>query len=324
MADTEQAAAGLESEPGELGPGRPRLSILRLILDQLAQLPPLPAAARVLPRRVRRDLAEHGTAYLYGVRAAVFVAGLGWLVAIALVLTLWAVAAPAGADAGVPLQVSGQLWLAAHHVLLHAPDGPFGLSPLGFTLLPLLGLVAAGRRTARRAPATALRASFGAGVGYALCACLIAASSASDGLSPDYTQVVLYPALIAVFGHAAGAVPAIRTLLPQAESRLAARGRTRAARRAVRLPGRGRAAGRRASSSCTRTGSTPSSGRSAAAGSGRPGCSWWTSRWCRTRRCGRSRCSPGRVSRSAPGRACRCSPWSAVRCPACRCWPRPR
>jgi hypothetical protein len=121
-------------------------------------------------------------------------------------------------DPAIPLHVSGQLWLAAHHVLLHAPDGPFGLSPLGFTLLPVLGLVAAGRRTARRAPEYALRASVGAAVGYAVCACVIAASSAGNGLTAEYSQVLLYPAVIAFAGHAAGAARAIRELIPGVEA----------------------------------------------------------------------------------------------------------
>jgi Family of unknown function (DUF6350) len=214
VADTEQAAAGAEAEPGELRPNRPRLPLPRAILDQLAQLPPLPEAARELPHAVRRDLVSNGAAYLYGVRAAFLVAGGGWLVAASLTLLLWATAAPAGADPTVPLHISGQLWLAAHHVLLHAPDGPFGLSPLGFTLLPVLGLVAAGRRTARRRPEYALRASVGAAAGYAVCACVIAASSAGNGLVPEYVQVVLYPAVIALCGHALGAARAIRELIP--------------------------------------------------------------------------------------------------------------
>jgi len=218
VADTEQAAAGAEAEPGELRPNRPRLPIPQAFLDQLAQLPPLPEAARELPRVVRRDLISNGAAYLYGVRAAVMVAAGGWLVAVSLTLLLWATAAPAGSDPMIPLHVSGQLWLAAHHVLLHAPDGPFGLSPLGFTLLPVLGLVAAGRRTARRAPEYALRASVGAAVGYAVCACVIAAGSVGNGLSAEYSQVVLYPAVIALVAHAAGAARAIRELIPGVEA----------------------------------------------------------------------------------------------------------
>ena len=213
-----EAAAGPEAEPGELRPHRPRLPIPQAILDQFAQLPPFPEAARELPHAVRRDLAANGVAYLYGVRAAVMVAGGGWLVAASLTLLLWATAAPAGADPAIPLHVSGQLWLAAHHVLLHAPDGPFGLSPLGFTLLPAMGLIAAGRRTARRAPQYAIRASIGAAVGYAVCACAIAASSAGNGLTPEYAQVVLYPALIALAGHGAGAARAIGDLLPRMEA----------------------------------------------------------------------------------------------------------
>ena len=221
MADTEighGASAGAEAEPGELRPNRPRLPVPQAILDQLAQLPPFPEAARELPHVVRRDLVANGVAYLYGVRSAVMVAAGGWLVAASLTLLLWATAAPAGADPAIPLHISGQLWLAAHHVLLHAPDGPFGLSPLGFTLLPTMGLLAAGRRTARRAPQYAIRASVGAAVGYAVCACVIAASSAGNGLTPEYAQVLLYPALIALAGHAAGAARAIGDLLPRMEA----------------------------------------------------------------------------------------------------------
>ena len=217
MADTENAAAG--PEPGELGPGRPRLPIRQLILDQLAQLPPLPETARLLPGRVRRDLRVNGAAYVYGARSAALVAGAGWLIAGALTLALWATAASAGADPGLPLRVTGQLWLAAHHVLLHAPDGPFGLSPLGFTLLPVLGLVTAGRRTARRMPGSALRAAVGAAAGYAVCACVIAACSSGNGLQPEYSQVLLYPAVIALACYGVGATASIRALLSRAEAR---------------------------------------------------------------------------------------------------------
>jgi hypothetical protein len=218
MADTEHAAAGAEAELGQLGANRPWLPLARTIADQLAQLPPLPEAARALPSRVRRDLTENAAAYLNGVRAALLVAVVGWLVAASLTLLLWATAAPAGSDPAAPLRVSGQLWLAAHHVLLHAPDGPFGLSPLGFTLLPVTGLVAAGRRMASRAPQYAIRASAGAAAGYAVCACVIAAASAGNGLVPEYAEVALYPSFIALAGHAAGSADAIRELLPRMEA----------------------------------------------------------------------------------------------------------
>lgn len=286
MADIEQAAAGAEDEPGGLRPDGPRpAKIPRLVLDQLALLPPLPSAARELPRRVLRDLAGNAAAYLYGLRAAVAVAALGWLLAAALVLGLWVVATPGGTDPDVPLRISGQLWLAAHHVLLHSPDGPFGLSPLGFTLLPVLGLYAAGRRTARRVPAYALRATAGAAVGYGLSACVIAAGSAGDGLSPTYTQVLLYPALLTVFGHAAGALEAIRGLIPRVEARW--------------LPAAGRGSpspwpstwppppcSPPASSSRTPTRCTRRSVRSVTGSPASADCSSWIWRWCRTRRCG--------------------------------------
>lgn len=218
MADPDQAAAGAEAaEPGGLGPRRPLLPGPRHLL---AYLPPLPEAARDLPRRARADLAAHAADYLSGMRSGLVVAACGWLVAAALTLALWATAAPAGTDPWIPLRVSGQLWLASHHVLMHAPDGPFGLSPLGFTLMPLLGLFAAGHRTARRRPAYVPRATFGAAVGYAGAACVIAASSAGEGLHPQYAQVLFYPAVLALVGHGAGSADVIRELIPGAAARL--------------------------------------------------------------------------------------------------------
>lgn len=219
MADTEQAAAGAEAagaeaaEPGGLDPRRPVLPSPRQLL---AYLPPLPEALRDLPRRARVDLTEHSADYLTGIRSGLTVGVGGWLLAATLTLTLWATAAPAGADPWVPARVSGQLWLAAHHVLMHAPDGPFGLSPLGFTLLPLLGLFASGRRTARCRPDHVPRATLGAAAGYAVIACVVAACSTDPGLHPEYAQVLFYPAVLALIGHGAGAADAIRPLVPSA------------------------------------------------------------------------------------------------------------
>lgn len=173
-----------------------------------------PTRCASCPRRVGADLSGHAADYLTGVRSGLIVAACGWLLAAALTLTLWATAAPDGADPWVPVRISGQLWLAAHHVLMHAVDGPFGLSPLGFTLMPLLGLFAAGRRTARRKPEFVPRATLGAAVGYATAAFVVATCSADAGLHPQYAQVFFYPAVLALAGHGAGAVDAIRELIP--------------------------------------------------------------------------------------------------------------
>lgn len=208
MADTDQAPAGAEAaEPSGLGPRR-------------SPLPPLPEALRELPRRVGADLSGHAADYLTGVRSGLIVAVCGWLVAAALTLTLWATAAPDGSDPWVPIRISGQLWLAAHHVLMHAVDGPFGLSPLGFTLMPLLGLFAAGRRIARRRPEFVPRATLGAALGYAAVAFVVATCSSDVGLHPQYAQVFFYPAVLALAGHGAGAADAIRELIPGTAVRL--------------------------------------------------------------------------------------------------------
>jgi hypothetical protein len=218
VADTDQAAAGAEAaEPDGLGARRSLLSSARHLL---AYLPPLPEALRDLPRRLRADLSGHAADYLIGAGSGLVVAVCGWLLAVSLTLALWAAAAPAGADPWIPVRVGGQLWLASHHVLMHSPDGPFGLSPLGFTLLPLLGQFLAGRWIARRRPGYVPRATFGAVAGYAVAACAVAAGSADSGLRAEYPQVLFYPAVLALIGHGAGAADGIRDLVPGAAVRL--------------------------------------------------------------------------------------------------------
>ena len=137
-----------------------------------------------------------------GVTALVVTAG-GWLVAAALTLAVWAMAAPAADSVAAPLHVAGQLWLAAHHVLLQTPDGPFGLSPLGFTMLPAGCLVLAGRYAAQRFDAGLW--SFAAlAVCYPLLALGVAWSAASGTLHADLGSAAGYPCLIACCGYGAG------------------------------------------------------------------------------------------------------------------------
>jgi hypothetical protein len=150
-----------------------------------------------------RGVAEHARELAVGGISALVVAGGGWLVAAALTLAVWAMAVPSGGSFAAPLHVSGQLWLAAHHVLLHTPDGPFGLSPLGFTALPAGSLVLAGRYAAQR---------FGAGlwslgavaVCYPLAALAISWGAASGPLHAELAAAAGYPCLIASLGFAAG------------------------------------------------------------------------------------------------------------------------
>jgi hypothetical protein len=142
-----------------------------------------------------------------GAVAALVVAGGCWLAAAAFTLAVWATAAPNGDSVAAPLHVAGQLWLAANHVRLQTPDGPFGLSPLGFTALPLGSLVLAGRYAARR---------FAAGVwslaavaaGYPLLALCIAWAAASGSLRADLGAAVGYPLLFACCGYGAGLLSA--------------------------------------------------------------------------------------------------------------------
>ena len=105
--------------------------------------------------RVRSQLREHSGDLTVGALSAVFVAATGWLCATTLTLAVWATAAPTNSPIAMPVHVAGQLWLAAHHVMLHTPDGPFGLSPLGFSILPVGALVLAGRHAALQATARA-------------------------------------------------------------------------------------------------------------------------------------------------------------------------
>ena len=152
---------------------------------------------------VARAGADHAPDAAIGAGAAIVVTGIGWLVAAALTLAVWAMAAPANGSYAAPLHVAGQLWLAAPHVLLQTPDGPFGLSPLGFTVLPVASLVLAGRYAARH---------FNAGIWsfvavaacYPLTALTIAWSAAAGALHADLGAAAGYPCLIASFGFGAG------------------------------------------------------------------------------------------------------------------------
>lgn len=177
---------------GEGSPSAARASAhgwLDVVLDALAHL--------------RAQLREHSGDLGVGAVAALSVAAAGWLFATILTLAVWATAAPANSPIAMPLHVAGQLWLAAHHVMLHTPDGPFGLSPLGFSLLPVGALAFAGRHAARRHSAGVW--SLGAAaLCYPLAALIIAWSAAAGSLHAEPGAAVGYPMLIAACGYSAG------------------------------------------------------------------------------------------------------------------------
>lgn len=150
-----------------------------------------------------QDFRDHVPDLAVGAAAAVVVTAAGWLVAATLTLAVWATAAPANGSYAAPLHVAGQLWLAAHHVLLQTPDGPFGLSPLGFTVLPAASLVLAGRYAARHFDA-GIRALAAAAVCYPLTALTIAWSAAAGKLHADLGAAAAYPCLIACIGFGGG------------------------------------------------------------------------------------------------------------------------
>jgi hypothetical protein len=160
-------------------------------------------AARATLDELRHQVQAHRAELMVGAGAAVGIAAAGWLCASALTLAVWATAAPANGSVAMPLHVAGQLWLAAHHVMLHTPDGPFGLSPLGFSILPVGALVLTGRQAARRHDAGAW--SLGTVVVcYPLAALVIAWSAASDSLHAETGAAIGYPCLIAACGYGAG------------------------------------------------------------------------------------------------------------------------
>lgn len=159
---------------------------------------------------VARTAVDHAPDAAVGAATAIVVTAVGWLVAAALTLAVWALAAPANGSYAAPLHVAGQLWLAAHHVLLQTPDGPFGLSPLGFTILPVASLVLAGRYAARHFDAGIW--SFAAVAAcYPLTALTIAWSAAAGALHADLGAAAGYPCLIACCGFGAGLL-SVRTL----------------------------------------------------------------------------------------------------------------
>lgn len=188
-----------------VAPKRPRL------VPRLARWPriaaegaaPWPAAVDALRERAGR----RGTDLAAGAGAALVVAAGGWFVAVVLTFAVWATAPPAGQSPSLPLRAAGQLWLAAHHVLLRTPDGPFGLTPLGFTVLPAGALVLAGRYAGVR---------FGSGIWsvgavalcYPLAAWLVAFSASSGAFYSTPGATTGYPCLIASCCFAAGLLAA--------------------------------------------------------------------------------------------------------------------
>jgi Family of unknown function (DUF6350) len=146
-----------QTEADRTGPW-PGRAALRGLLARLSGPVPeagpadLPALDRLLLALapVRRRLAEHAPDLALGAAVAGLIAVAGWLLAVLITFGVWGVSAPGAASPAAAFHVAGQLWLSAHHVLLDAPDGPFGLTPLGFTLLPLAAFCLAGRLCARR------------------------------------------------------------------------------------------------------------------------------------------------------------------------------
>lgn len=146
---------------------------------------------------------DHASEIALGAGTAVVIAAGGWLVAAALTLAVWAMAGPSVGSYAEPLHVAGQLWLAAHHVLLQTPDGPFGLSPLGFTLLPAVSLLLAGRYAAHRF-AAGVWAFAALAACYPLAALVIAWSAASGSLHAALGAAAGYPCLVATCAFGAG------------------------------------------------------------------------------------------------------------------------
>lgn len=183
----------------DLDPGRDGFASTALSARATA----LRAEAANLLDRAARAVADHASELLVGAATAMVIAAGGWLVAAALTLAVWAMAAPTTGSYAAPLHVAGQLWLAAHHVLLQTPDGPFGLSPLGFTVLPATSLLLAGRYAAHR---------FGAGLWslaavaacYPLAALAIAWSAASGPLHAAVGAAAGYSFIVACCAFGAG------------------------------------------------------------------------------------------------------------------------
>ncbi|HEV2634264.1 MAG TPA: DUF6350 family protein [Actinocrinis sp.] len=133
--------------------------------DPRLDAPTAPEALRAAADAVRRQVAEHLPDVALGLVAAVCVAAVGWLCAVAITVAVWMPTAPADGTVATPLHVGSQLWLAAHHVLLRTPDGLFGLTPLGFTLLPATALILAGRYIGHRLAARPARPAAGSPAG---------------------------------------------------------------------------------------------------------------------------------------------------------------
>lgn len=202
--------AGLAPRPGRAGTGA-EIPAARTAERRTQKALGVLAAARgwLLDDVSGRPLAlpAHTADAAYGVAVAVGIAAAVWLIGAAAVLGVWAFSAPAGAAVEAPLHFAGLLWLAAHHVPLADPDGVFGLTPLGFTLLPATGLFLTGRHAATRRPADPVApfaALCGAALGYPAAALLVSWSAAAPGFHTDPAAAAVFPFLLVVVAFGLG------------------------------------------------------------------------------------------------------------------------
>jgi len=142
--------------------------------------------------------------------AGVLAAGCGLIVATLLVLGGWAAGPHAESHLLNVAQVGVGVFLLAHHITLEVASGPFGLTPMVATLLPLAATYLAGRHCAGtlgvRSLADAARIVVTITVGYGLTCAVVSGAVGGSLVRPHAWEAFVMGVWWAALGAGAGVV----------------------------------------------------------------------------------------------------------------------
>ena len=134
----------------------------------------------------------------------------GLIVTTLLVLAVWAAAPHSGSHLLGVAQVGASVFLLAHHITLEVASGPFGLTPMLATLLPLAATYLAGRHCARtlgtRSLADAARVVVTIALGYGLTCAIVSGVVGGSLIRPHAWEAFVMGVWWAVLGAGAGVV----------------------------------------------------------------------------------------------------------------------
>ncbi len=150
-----------------------------------------------------------GPVFLASAATAGWAALVSFLPLLVLVALAWLVDGAGNSSVRAALRFAGAGWLLGHGVPVGTRSGPFGLAPLGLTVLIVWRLVRAGAHTARAVGGdrrAALAGALGVAVGYGLLATLVSVLVSTDEMRLSPLRTFLATGLLALVSAVTGAV----------------------------------------------------------------------------------------------------------------------